>query len=127
MKIKRFVTPLYGSVFFVIIYDTDQEIKDYLKRKKITLSVNPSYFDGGVFENENEGVFCLMLKSYVHKKKQYPTPGIIAHEAKHLVNAIFVDIGQELDLHNDEAECYLLGWIVDRVHELNKKHLNDKK
>lgn len=124
MKIKRFVTPLYGSVFFVIIYDTDQEIKDYLKRKKITLSVNPSYFDGGVFENENEGVFCLMLKSYVHKKKQYPTPGIIAHEALHLMNLIFSDINSRVDQSNDEPQAYLLGWIVDNIHELNNKHLN---
>jgi len=59
-------------------------------------------------------VYCVFLSL----KKGYPTPGIIAHEAKHLVNNIFIDISHELDPYNDEPECYLLGWIVNRIHEM---------
>jgi len=50
------------------------------------------------------------------------TPGIIAHEAKHLVNNIFIEIGHTLDCYNDEPEAYLLGWIVNRIHELLNKN-----
>lgn len=123
MTERRFKTPLYGIGFTVIIYDSPEELRE--KFKGVEFNHDIESFDGGVFELEDH--HYLVLHNYIYKKIPYPTPGIIAHEAKHLVNRIFGSIGQELDLHNDEAECYLLGWIVDRVHELNKKHLNDKK
>lgn len=48
------------------------------------------------------------------------TPSIIAHEAKHVVNYIFTDIGYKLDNDNDEMECYFLGWVVDQLHKYLK-------
>jgi hypothetical protein len=49
------------------------------------------------------------------------TPGLAAHEAKHLVNYIYKDNYIKLDVDNDEPECYLLSWIVNRVHEAYNK------
>ena len=54
------------------------------------------------------------------------TPGVIAHESTHVKNIIFKDIGQFPDLDNDEAEAYLMEWIVETVtnfyyNEDNKK------
>jgi len=47
--------------------------------------------------------------------------GLIAHEVVHLKNYIFLDIGQDLDLKNDEAEAYLTGFLFDKIYEfLNK-------
>lgn len=51
-------------------------------------------------------------------ENKLPTPGIIAHEAKHLVNNIFIHIHHKLSRWNDEPEAYLLGWVVDTIHEL---------
>lgn len=52
--------------------------------------------------------------------------GIIAHEAKHIVNYIFANRGVKLDVNNDEAECYFLGSIVNQIHivinQYNEKH-----
>jgi len=39
----------------------------------------------------------------------------IGHEATHLKNHIFISRGLQLDLHNDEAEAYLLGWIIESI------------
>ena len=50
------------------------------------------------------------------------TPGIVAHECKHLLNNLFRHVGMRLDVDNDEAECYLLGWMVDTVNDLREKH-----
>ena len=49
------------------------------------------------------------------------TPGIIAHEAVHITNCIFDSRLMELSLTNDEPYAYLLGWVVDKIHNtLNK-------
>jgi len=49
-------------------------------------------------------------------------PGVIAHECKHFVNALFMQRGVELDPENDEPECYMLGWAVDQVCKAIEKH-----
>ena len=41
----------------------------------------------------------------------------IAHEAVHLVNRVFKDVGIELDLENDEAQAYFTGWVVKQLTE----------
>jgi len=47
--------------------------------------------------------------------------GILAHECKHLVDFIFRARGIDLDIVNDEPECYLLGFIVDKVNNVLTK------
>ncbi len=118
IQTKRLKTPLYGTRFEIVIYDNDGE----LQKKFNDVSFEPpiTEFDGGVFKHND--VFYLVL-FYDGKK---PTYGVIAHESKHLVNEIFIDIQHELDRYNDEPECYLLGWVVDRVHELLTKFKNGK-
>ena len=44
-------------------------------------------------------------------------PGTIAHEAHHITKHILQDRGIPIDPNNDENECYLLGWIVNQVHD----------
>jgi len=39
--------------------------------------------------------------------------GTVSHEATHMVNQVFTYLGQEVDQINDEAQAYLLGYIVD--------------
>ena len=113
MKTKKYKTPLYGTEFTILLYEKESEIYDHIKDFEYSRSLDD--FDGCVFNCK--GDFYLALNT---SRKGYPTPGIIAHEAKHLVNTIFVDVGVELDRYNDEPEAYLLGWIVNRIHELLK-------
>lgn len=39
----------------------------------------------------------------------------IAHEADHLCNQLFKSIGATVDVNNDEAHAYLLGWVVKQI------------
>jgi len=107
MIIKKYKTPLYGTKFTIVIYNSDDDFQKKFKKIEIL------NFDGAVFYEKDE-LFIV----FSAEKKGYPTPGIIAHEAKHLVNNIFIEISHDLDRHNDEPEAYLLGWIVNRIHEL---------
>lgn len=87
---------------------------------KFNFEPSPKHFNGAVFIVDERLHVCF--KSRTKGNKEFPTPGIIAHESKHIVNHIFEDVCQRLDLYNDEAECYLLGWVVDRIHEfINQK------
>jgi hypothetical protein len=48
------------------------------------------------------------------------TPGTIAHEALHLSHKIMTDRGMKVDAENDEAQAYLLGWLVNQIHDAFK-------
>ena len=45
------------------------------------------------------------------------TPGVVAHEATHAAHGILEYIGYEPNLGNDEAEAYLIGYIVEKIHQ----------
>lgn len=123
IKTKVLTVPIYPARFTLVLWDVDTELQNKFKTFEFIPSINE--FDGGVFMVDNE--YYIALRVYKYKKESYPTPGIIAHECKHAVNRIFGDIGQKLDVFNDEAECYLLGWLVNRVHEFTDKHKTDFK
>lgn len=119
IKSNKLKTPLYHCSFSIIIYENDTELQNKFKNYHFEPSLES--FDGGVFEVDNH--FFLALKSYKENNIEYPTFGIVAHESKHLVNKVFAYIRQELDVFNDEAECYFLEWVVDKCHKcLNEFH-----
>jgi len=116
---KTFKTPLYGAIFTVVFYDKSEEIEKFFEGAEFDPPIKN--FDGGVMEYKG--------KTYVvfsREGKGYPTPGIIAHEAKHLVNRIFISICHPLCRYQDEPECYLLGWIVNRIHKMKDENSNSK-
>lgn len=43
------------------------------------------------------------------------TAGTIAHEAAHYTHKLLDYVGVKHDRHNDEAECYMLGWVVEQL------------
>jgi len=111
---KTFKTPLYGTKFTVILYDKDADIENFFKGA--TFDNSFADCDGALINFKDE-----IYVTFSTEKKGYPTVGIIAHESKHLVNKIFIDIHHPLCRYQDEPECYLLGWIVNRIYEMKPK------
>lgn len=111
---KKIKIPIYITSFTVFFYDDIDELNKLFYKKDLVVS----YEYNGWLATRNDDIYI----GFWIKDNNYPTAGTIAHEAKHLVNKIFQDIGQELDLENDEAECYLLGWIVDEIYKLKKQY-----
>jgi len=109
MKNKIYNIPLYGGTFEIVFYHEDERI---IIEEKYGIKSLDGYSAVTIQRGNKHKVFFETKKV---------TPGIIAHEAKHNLNYIFNHIGQQLDLENDEAECYLLGWIVNRIHESCRK------
>lgn len=92
---------------------------NYKKIKKINdrhgCSELKEGIDGRSIWIEKTNLYLLLLR-----RDAKLSHGDIAHECKHLVNFIFMNIDIELKKENDEAECYLLGWIVDQIHSIIK-------
>lgn len=110
MKIKKAKVPLYTASELTVVYTDD--FNKYAEKKHFEYDVDTNTFAAGVIELEKGSPTILI-------NPETATPGIIAHECKHALNAIFRYSRIDLDIHNDEPECYLLTWIVDFVH----KHL----
>jgi len=112
MKEIKTKIPLYGGKIAVKFYTdkTEAEMADWYNIPDL------SRFDAVALSKNNSPEYLILAHAY------RLTPGIIAHESKHILNYIFIDKGIKLDPANDEPECYLLSWIVNRVYEAVKKN-----
>jgi len=73
----------------------------------------PSLKDYGAVTLSNESYPRHYIVAFTDKKHL----SNIAHEAVHIKNSIFTDCGIQLDLANDEAEAYLVGWLFEQIYE----------
>jgi len=111
MKKKRYKIPIYGGNILLVFFDKESE-DDIIKEYGVT---DLKYYDAVTIKSNCYKEFAILFY------KERLTPGIIAHEAKHLLNYVFKYNGLQLDLDNDEAECYFLTWVVNRIHEAARK------
>lgn len=97
--------PIFGTRFYVVKYTDKSQLSEYIGTKDVSpLDAFVTYI------NEDIHVFFDVNKTESH--------GIIAHEAKHIVNFIFKEINYLIDMDNDEVECYLLGWVVSEINKV---------
>lgn len=117
---KRVAIPIYFGYLEIIICKSLSEAAGQLAKYEIR---TPDSLD-------NYGAFTV-----IRRKKSGPkvygvflgpgcTAGLIAHEATHVKNYLFKEVGQQLDLVNDEAEAYLMGWITREIYEYYQQKKN---
>lgn len=116
MKKYKIKIPIYHAYLAIIKTDS---IKKVAEKYNVRCVNNPDdySYDAITFDQPDKKGFT----HYYYVQKKSVSCGVIAHEAKHLVNRIFRDRGIELSVINDESECYLLGWIVNKIIEYTKK------
>lgn len=110
--IRKFRVPSYRTQFWVVI------ARSFLKAQDVVEDMVDHRFDikreesGLVYFTNYEGVFMELL--FI---RPTATPGEIAHECKHALNKVYGHHGVKLSIANDEPECYLLEWFVNRTHQ----------
>lgn len=111
--------PVYGSKFVVHHVDEDglQWISNVYGLNNESMSQPIENYDAITLLRGQRIIIVFIGKI---------TPGIIAHECKHAVNQLFLLKGIALDRHNDEPECYLMCWFVNRVYEALNIKITDK-
>jgi len=111
MTIKTIKIPIYQGTL-TVIFDNDLS---YVQKKYNTIPLN-NY--GAVFlSNDKE------FRKYVVAFETEDL-GTIAHEVTHIKNQIFKDCMMELDVDNDEAEAYLVGWLYREIHKVLLRNTN---
>ena len=109
MKEKTIDIPIYFGKLTIITTDSWSKVNLLYNTK-----IESKLYDAVVFEIKDNDEYIVAIK-----KVEW---SIIAHEVVHLVNAIFLKCGVELDRHNDEPQAYLTGWIVNEI----DKHIREQ-
>lgn len=111
MKDKVIPIPIYFGKLIIVMVDNWKEVDE-----KYNTKIDENLYEAVMFEitDKNEYVIAIKMIDW----------SIITHEVVHIVNAIFLKCGIELDRNNDEPQAYLTGWIVNEIdifiHELSK-------
>lgn len=110
LRSKTFFNDTYGVCFTVYLGGTAQEAIDSW-RKRMGLKpceIQSPGYHALTFTNEAVG-------SVAHWFSKKPTPQVLAHEILHGVVHVLNWIGLPLSEQGDEAYCYLLQSIMERV------------
>jgi len=110
MKSKKIKIKLYLSTVEVVYSKNLNDIAD-----KYNL-IDLTGYNATTFRHKGRYVVCF--NSF--------DASTITHEATHIKNFIFQDCGQGLDLVNDEAEAYLMGFLVKEISKTLKKLIKNE-
>ena len=109
---KKFDIPIYGGTLIVI---QKKDLSSVAKKYSLEIKDDMSGFTFTDLKTDDNG-----FPIYVIVFRGKTEPSIIAHECLHTTTAILRDIYAKLDMDNEEPQCYLLGWIVEKVHSVVK-------
>lgn len=109
---KRFNVPLYRAIVYVSVAEKIQDARD---RMKYLFGYYDTVGDGALYSNAAIGQIHALSFMFCNL-----TPQTIAHEITHLKNGIFNKAGYKPETGNDEAECYLVDYLTERVYGIVK-------
>lgn len=104
MKSKVVNIPIYECKLTIIFTKNLSEVA-----KKYNLEGKWGKYGAFTFEDKSK---------YRHYVVAFTDPNHlsnIAHEVVHIKNYIFLEINAKVDIHNDEPEAYLTGWLFDQI------------
>jgi hypothetical protein len=109
MKSRTVKIPIFFGKFTMIFTDDLSKVNTLYNTK-----IDDNLYDAVVFEPIGTDEYIVAIKKVDWS--------IIAHEVVHLVNALFISCGIELDRHNDEPQAYITGWFINEIDSFIKSH-----
>jgi hypothetical protein len=110
---KSVEVPLYHQRLQIIICDDAEKEIDEIN-KKYPSTISRFEFSGHA---EGYGKYNLIVLNKKYLQDESYVIGTIAHEAFHITSFIMKRVGMNPDVNNDEAQAYLLSWIVEQVYK----------
>lgn len=110
IKIVNKKVPIYPGKLVVVLSDDFDIVMD-----KYKLSRDGSF-------NTCYGLACNITGGYLVILTEHPSHNTIAHEALHITHMILDHVGVKADYSNDEADCYLLGWVIGEIYKGIEKY-----
>ena len=113
---KNIEIPLYQQYLQIIVCDDAEKEIDQINKKY------PSNIDKFEFSGYAEGrdKFNLIVLNKKYLTDEPFAISTIAHEAFHITSFVMKRVIHP-DVNNDEAQAYLLSWIVEQVYKEFKK------
>lgn len=108
----------YGKKFIIASPRTDEDIQKLEAKWGLR---NEGDQLCGVYNIQYEGwKTIIVIFNMIHK--QTITYGMLAHEALHVMDSIFENIGHIYEYDNNEVGAYLIEWIVNIIFKHFKDH-----
>lgn len=108
MKVKKIDIPIYYAQLTISLSENLKHIEKKYKTRSL------DNFGAVTFKDESR------YRSYIVAFTDSSHLSNIAHEIVHIKNHIYLDCAMELDVHNDEPEAYLTGWLFDEIYKFLK-------
>lgn len=118
---KKFIKiPIYPGQLVVIVTQSVKDGADYLKLGFQEEDINHwgAFTAKRTFNGQRQFAVVLTPETSIE---------MIVHECVHLKNMIFDFIGQDPDLDNDEAECYLIQWLFNQAYKVYDQAIQSAK
>lgn len=103
----------------VSMFKTSIILFEYTKKNCDIIGANYSKDVSGYTSDLTSGNVCIGIRK---DSQDYD----VAHECLHAANRIFNRIGHKIEVSNDEAQAYLLGYIYKKVIQEKDKLFNIK-
>ena len=121
---KKIEIPLYYQTLHIVV--TEDAEKDQKQIKRIFNAGFERFEFAGYAESQ--GKLHLIVLNKKHMLDDFIDPiSVITHESFHITNFIMKRIGILPDVNNDEAQAYLLSWIVEEVSKVFFKGYEKKR
>ncbi len=112
IKSKEFYCEIYRHNIVVILTNSSKSLS-----KKYNIKLPKKFL--AYFSPDGQTVYLIF--KYNHPTEKVPLPETIAHESLHAANYILDRVGVKLSYKNDEAQNYLMTWIIkNTINILNK-------
>lgn len=127
LKHKKIEIPLYSrkqsSTLNILVADE----KGWNKGLELINKYND--IKESLYEFKDVRAFCTMTNKagvehfWILFKSKDSDINTISHEIVHAINFIYISRGIKLDLHNDEPQAYLTGWITEVTTKFLKPYI----
>lgn len=112
--VYKFKVPIYNcDVYFIV---SNNFLITARNKFKIELALSVNQDRGIAIKGENGYSYIILIK---HKFINHWDT--ITHESLHITNYILSDRGIECNMTNDEAQTYLLGYIIEKIQKIKYK------
>lgn len=119
MRVQSLTIPMYGRRLHILIVGNFKEEYPEINKK---YHQDFTEEDDVLGMSQGRGGHQIILVNVGRHRKLFKGINVeceisdtIAHEATHLCNQLFKNIGAKVDVDNDEPYAYLLGWVVKQV------------
>lgn len=110
---KHFPIPIYGG-WLTVIMTKEEDLTNTVKRHYKNWGDDAVDAEGLILDFKGDRTYPMVFHDNA-------TAGVIVHEASHVTNRIFRDIGAKPTWENDEHYAYMIAWVVEKILEVQEK------